>query len=1016
MKKIIILLFLAIICCHANSQTISFNILTPPCNGTLGTLQIHTTGMTLPIVFNIWSSPLSIIDTVNSPDDTVLNYAGNPLEVSYYNPMAAYAFYATFAGHHPFTDSLYITPAICPALGTATEIVAGGLAPYTVQWYDNTGTVLLGTGSSISLPGGYYSVKITDANGCIDGPLIDSVNIPEQSTIAYSVTTTTASCTNGTATASLPTGGVAPYTYLWNTGATTPSISGLITGYYSLTVTDALGCYQNDPYIFINQVPFISDSIVTTPATCIGSNGSAIAFGHGGVSPYTYLWNTGATTQSITGLAPGYYNVIATDANGCISGYGGNSVGSSTPITVTYSYSPSSCTASTGADTLHISGGTPPYTITWNTFPVQTGPVAINLAPGFYNFHIVDAVGCVQSGTAQVAAISSLFPTISSTPAMCLLPNGTASISVWGTAPPFTYLWSTSATTSAISGLVAGGYTCTITDNNGCSVTKHTYVSASSTISLGISTTLASCIFVSDGTATVYPTGGTAPYTYYWSSGATTPTATALATGWYWVTVHDATGCTASQWVFVDYNHAVTSCYCTIAGIVYDDINGNCIQDAGEPGVQNIMMHLSGRGYTYTDAVGNYSFIVPSGTYTLNENIGAYYPLASCQSNYIPVTVVAAAGCVITENFANVINPLHDVSIYTTSCPAVPGNNCSQHIIVKNNGTITEPAIQLGYSHDGQLSYNTVSPNLFTQLAPIPDPDWYSIVTGFPTLTPGTTQSFTVQYNVPTNIPIGTIVNFNDSAVSASPMSSWLADYTPWNNVCAYTTYVAASYDPNNKSVTPQGSGTAGYITQNDSVLTYTIHFQNTGTYPAQNIVLIDTLSDNLNLATLTPVYSNHAFTTTVSETGVIKFSFDNIYLPYYGDASNAEIVYTVHLKPNLADYTQIKNTANIFFDYNAPITTNTTLNTISHYAGINETVAHDEVLIYPNPATSAFTVSSSSKIENIKVFNLLGEEIISNNPNNNQATININQYSSGIYFVQIKTEKGIVMRKIVKE
>ena len=535
------------------------------------------------------------------------------------------------------------------------------------------------------------------------------------------------------------------------------------------------------------------------------------------------------------------------------------------------------------------------------------------------------------------------------------------------------------------------------------------------------STTDASCIFISDGTATVNILGGTPPLTYSWSNGSATATANGLATGWYWLTVHDASGCTTTENVFVNYNHANNSCYCTVIGKAYDDTNTNCTLDAGDTGIQNIMMHISGQGYTFTDAQGNYSFIVPSGSYILSENVGGYYPLAGCQNNNIVVNVTAAAGCTDTINIANVINPIHDIGIYTTyfTTPPIPGYTYYQNVIVNNEGTITEPSILMGYKHDGQFNYSSVSPGLFTQLSTALAPDWYSIASSFPTLAPHTTQSFTLQYNIPANIPIGTAVNFNDSAVFTSPMSNWLSDYTPWNNVDAYSTNVVGAWDPNQKDVSPKGSGEQGFINRSDSILTYTIHFQNTGNYNAQNIYLIDTLSSNLNIATLKPVYSNHSFTTSVSEIGVVRFNFNNIYLPYYAPSSIGELIYTIHLKPNLPDLTKIKNTANIYFDYNAPIRTNTILNTINHALGIASLpYSINDIQIYPNPTTGIFSVSSlKNKIQNVKVLNIIGEEVFQSAINSQQTTIDLSSFRKGIYFVQITDEnKNLVNRKIVVE
>ena len=1016
-KSFAIISLLTLLCFNIKAQTITFNLLHAPCNND-GVLVIQTTGMTPPISFNYYENYNHYTVLLSSVNDTLSNYSGGWINANIYDTLGHQAS-STYNGHQPFIDSIYSTHIVCPAVNNATAYIVGGGTTNMVQWYSysQTGPAYVTTGNPVTLQSGQYFVVITDANGCTSTSNLDSVFY--QSPVNYVISSTNANCTNGTATTSPPSGGISPYTYLWSNGSTSSSISGLMMGSYNITVTDAQGCYNNQ-YLYINQLTSIGDSSVVTPATCLNNDGSIITFGYGGVSPYSYLWSSGQTTQTISGLPAGVYNVTVQDANGCI-GNGQGYIPSSTPITVTYSSTSSLCTAATGTATLNITGGTLPYTINWSTFPVQTTATATNLSPGDYAFTVTDSVGCVQSGTVHVPAVSIVTASIATANTLCLLQNGSASMIMNSGTAPYTYIWSNGATSAAINGIPSGAYSCTVTDAMHCSVTKQTYVYQGSPLSLYFSTADASCIFVSDGTATVNVLGGTPPLTYFWSNGSTSSTAVGLATGWYWLTVHDASGCATSENVFVNYNHANNSCYCTVTGKVYDDANANCTLDAGETGIQNIMMHLSGQGYTFTDAQGNYSFIVPSGSYTLSENVGGYYPLAGCQNNNIVVNVTAAAGCTDTINIANVINPIHDIGIYTTyyTTPPIPGNVYYQNVIVNNEGTVSEPSILMGYKHDGQLNYSSVSPGLFTQLSPALAPDWYSIASSFPTLAPHTTQSFTLQYNVPANIPINTEVNFNDSAVYISPMSNWLSDYTPWNNVDAYSTNVVGAWDPNQKEVSPKGTCEVGYIGRADSVLTYTIHFQNTGNYNAQNIYLIDSLSSNLNIATLKPVYSNHSFTTSVSETGVVKFTFNNIYLPYNPPSSIGELIYTIHLKPNLADFTQIKNTANIYFDYNAPVCTNTTLNTINHSLGIASlSNSNNDIMIYPNPSTGLFTVSSlKHKVQNIKVLNILGEEVLQSTINNQQTIIDLSGYRKGLYFVQITDEnKNMVNRKIVVE
>lgn len=984
----------------------TFNVLTAPCNNN-GVLEVVFTGMTTPINVTWYTTGATNTYTINTTTDTLFNWSGGYVYVSAYgaNGMQGYAY---SQGQPPFTYSTTTTPAICPALGSATATVSGGTAPYTFQWYDLQTNATLSTSNPATLPTGGYGLLITDANGCTFGSYAnyDSIYVPYQSPVSLVVSGTIASCTNGTAVVNSATGGTSPYTYLWSNGATTSSISGLSMGYYTVTVTDAQGCYAYGAYN-VQQSPQITVNTTPTNATCLQNDGSAIAFGSGGTPPYSYQWNNSQNTQTATQLVAGYYMVTATDANGCV-GNGYAYISAATPITVTYSSTPSSCTSATGTATVNATGGTFPYNISWSTFPAQTGATATNLSPGNYFFTVTDAVGCVRTGAVTVAPISVVTASTSSGNAYCTSSNGSAQVSVLSGTPPYSYLWSNNATGASISNLSSGYYSCVITDAMNCTITKYVSVQTYSPVSIGFNTTPASCLYNSDGQVSSTVVGGTAPYTYSWSTGGTSSNITTLATGNYSLYVADANGCTDWATVHVPYNTNNNSCYCTITGVVFNDVNGNCIQDAGELGIDNIMMHCSGIGYAYTNANGVYSFMAPTGSYTVSEVVQAFYPLASCQNNAQPVNVTAASNCVTNVDFANTITPIHDVSIYNTmnNVPPIPGHTFNHEVIIANAGTVAENNVLGGYLNDGQLGSATVSPSYFSNASG----NWYNTNAGFPNLSTANAQSVNFSYNVPTNIPLGTSLDFKDSAAYTSPMSNWLTDYTPWNNVDEYQPIVVGSFDPNFKEVSPRGIGTQGYITHSDSVLTYTIHFQNTGTYQAENIYVLDTLDADLNLETLDPIYSNHNFTTTINENGVVRFDFANINLPAATNdpiGSNGFVMFTIHLKPNLANGTTVFNNASIYFDFNAPVITNTTLNTIDDNlaAPLIESSTFD-VTLFPNPTSIVMHIQlqdASATNTAITVSDITGKVLLNFTTSNKGSTdLNVADFSSGLYLITV--------------
>ncbi len=430
-------------------------------------------------------------------------------------------------------------------------------------------------------------------------------------------------------------------------------------------------------------------------------------------------------------------------------------------------------------------------------------------------------------------------------------------------------------------------------------------------------------------------------------------------------------------------------------------------------------------GYTYTDPSGYYSFKVPTGTYVVDQSVLAYYPLSSCQSDSITISATAGSGCFHHNNFADTIHPIHDMHIRMWDYSrAVPGNTYVQTAVITNDGTVTEPGIVGCYRADGQLFSPTFVPSgVFTAGSGF----YYSASGTIPSMTAGSAQQYFMSYTVPTNIPLGTQVVTTDTIVHASPFSNWLTDYSPWNNTNYYTTTVVSSYDPNFKEVSPKGFGTNGTITAKDSVLEYMVHFQNTGTWYAQNIVVIDTLDADLDWSSLRPVFESHKCQVTISEAGVAKFTFSNINLPaqMYDDLrSNAMFTYTIKTKRGLNIGTQFKNRAAIYFDYNAPIYTNTTVNTLGFPESVPPVAAPENngsFALYPNPANNTFNIiinNTNNGTYGMRVSDITGKTMIQRSIELQKGTQTLNvdaaALSSGIYFVTIAGNDKIQTQKLV--
>jgi len=488
--------------------------------------------------------------------------------------------------------------------GTAHVSVMTGVAPYTYIWNDPAGTT---NADPVNLVAGQYTVTVTDVNGCSNyGP----VTITEPTAIVTITNTTNETCfgdADGTASVNIS-GGTPGYTYLWSDGQTTSTASNLTAGSYTVTVTDANGCTSPATVSVALTNPQIIISGTSTDVTCFGgSDGSATVSVNSGNGPFSYSWNNGGTSATISNLTAGDYTVTVTGADGCTS-VTTVTVAEPPVLTVTTTTTTDILChgGSDGSITVSSTGGTGTVTYSWSNG--GTTSTISNLSAGTYTVTATDGNGCTATTSATITEPTELTATISGIDVTVNGGNdGIATVSVSGGTPGYTYLWSDGQTTATATNLTAGTYTVTITDANGCTTT--TTITINEPPSLTITSTPSTC-GSNDGTATVTPSGGTPGYTYLWSDGQTTSTATGLAGGTYSVTVTDANGLTSSTSVAVTESspiiattsHSNETCVGSSDGHVAVSTSGGVGQ----------MTFLWSNGAT-TDVVNNLSV----GTYTV---------------------------------------------------------------------------------------------------------------------------------------------------------------------------------------------------------------------------------------------------------------------------------------------------------------------------------------------------------------------------------------------------------------
>ncbi|MDC0231252.1 gliding motility-associated C-terminal domain-containing protein [Aureispira] len=465
----------------------------------------------------------------------------------------------------PLSSIPTITNVSCFGGNNGVVILApnGGVGGYTYNWSNGATTNIIS-----ALTTGSYIVTMSDANNCFTTMSI-SVTEPSELTTATTIDTLfngqQISCANGNdgSASVIASGGIPGYTFQWINGETTMSVTGLQASTYPVTVTDAQGCSTTDS-VSLMHPPQITLSININTlfngynVSCHNSNdGTATVTSNGGTGNHTYIWSGGQTSATATGLFPGTYAVTVVDINGCWT-MDTDSLTAPPPLTDTFTpVQYISCNGlSDGQATSVPSGGVPNYLFNWDNGETTASATALNF--GIHSITITDANGCTITDNISIYEPNILSAVSSSVSVTCAGANdGNILISASGGTTNYNYIWSNGQTNALATGLIAGNYNATVTDANGCTLTvantvsEPALVNVTALVSSNYNGAAISCHGATDAELTASASGGTGNYSFIWSDGQTSSTATGLGIGTYSVTITDGNGCSDTSSILI---------------------------------------------------------------------------------------------------------------------------------------------------------------------------------------------------------------------------------------------------------------------------------------------------------------------------------------------------------------------------------------------------------------------------------------------------------------------------------
>ncbi|MFB9090186.1 DUF7619 domain-containing protein, partial [Flavobacterium paronense] len=450
------------------------------------------------------------------------------------------------------------------------------------------------------------------------------------------------------------------------------------------------------------------------------------------------------------------------------------------------------------------------------------------------------------------------------------------------------------------------------------------------------------------------------------------------------------------------YSSAVcnTNTYCNFTpGGIYYTIQGNHKFDVDNNGCDNNDITIHNLKFSFTDGTnsgtiisnlsGNYAIPISAGDYTLApilENPNYFTVSPTTTSVSFPTTASP-----FTQNFCITPNGSHlDVETWIVPLtPARPGFDATYKIYYRNKGNISISGNVTFSFNDDYMDFISAIPTQTYQNPSLLTWDYVNLL-------PFETREIEVKINI--NTPMETLpVNNGDIIKFQSIVSPLSGDEYLTDNANRLSQVVVGSIDPNDKTCVEGDKVEPDMIGE---YVHYVIRFENTGTYAAENIVVKDLIdTDKFDISTLFPLNGSHSYITKITNTNQVEFIFENINLPFDNANNDGYVTFKIKTKPTLVVGDSFSNTANIYFDYNFPIVTNTATTTITAL-GNQDFEFTNLFSLSPVPAKNSLTITTKQNvtISSVSIYNTLGQLVqVNTNPNE---TIDVSELKAGNYFI----------------